>query len=144
MGKLILAFIPPALVAGMSAIVTMPAINSWYTTLRKPVFIPPYWIFAPVWTTLFFLMGIAWYLVWISSKKKEVYVAGEYFFLQLGLNLLWSVLFFAAHWPFGALVDIVLLWISIFLTIKYFLQVSKLSGYLLLPYLLWVSFATIP
>ncbi|MBI4059348.1 tryptophan-rich sensory protein [Candidatus Microgenomates bacterium] len=110
---------------------------TWYASLNKPIFSPPNFVFAPVWTILYILMGISLYLVW---KKKAVPVI---FWVQLFLNFLWSLIFFGWHNPILALVDIVALWISIFLTIKAFNRVNKLAGNLLIPYLVWVSFASV-
>jgi len=112
--------------------------------LTSLFFSPPNWIFGPVWTILYFLMGISLYMVWdknLKNKKKDKAI--KTFLLQLTLNLLWSVVFFGLHQPLLALAVIIMLWISIFMTIKYFYKISKISGYLLVPYILWVSFASI-
>lgn len=116
---------------------TFSAIPEWYSTLNKPFFSPPNWIFGPVWTALYILMGISLYLIW--QKKKVPLV----FWIQLILNAVWSIIFFRLKNPGLAFIDIVVLWIAIILTIKYFYPISKLAGYLLIPYLLWVSFAAI-
>lgn len=121
---------------------TISSIPTWYVTLNKPFFSPPNWVFAPVWTTLYILMGIALYLIWTSKIQLRQHVL-NLFFIQLGLNVLWSLIFFGWHNPLLALVDIIALWIAIVLTIKYFYPVSRLAAYLLIPYLLWVSFASI-
>lgn len=115
---------------------TVSSIPTWYATLIKPSFSPPNWIFGPVWTTLYILMGISLYLVW---KKKKVPVI---FWIQLILNAVWSMIFFGMRNPAFALVDIAVLWITIFLTIRAFYPISKLAAYLLVPYILWVGFAT--
>lgn len=131
-------------VAGIGSLVTTPSINTWYETLNKPAFNPPNWIFAPVWTLLFFCMGVSFYLIWKrGTQKKKVQKAIVLFLLQLCLNFFWSLLFFGLHSPLFAFIDIILLWIAIFLTIRSFWQVSKPAAYLLLPYLAWVSFAAI-
>ncbi len=116
---------------------TISSIPTWYATLNKPFFSPPNWVFAPVWTILYILMGISLYLVW---KKK---IVPTVFWIQLILNALWSIIFFGMRNPVLAMVNIIALWISIFLTIKAFNKINKLSGQLLYPYLTWVSFATI-
>ena len=116
---------------------TTSAIPTWYQTLNKPFFSPPNWIFAPVWTTLYILMGISLYLVWQKKKVASV------FWIQLFLNTVWSMIFFGIKNPGLALVEIVVLWVAIFLTIKAFYKINKLAGQLLLPYLIWVSFAFI-
>ena len=126
----------------IGSVFTFPAIAGWYSSIQKPVFTPPSWVFAPVWTTLFLLMGISLYLVWsrgLESKKAKtaVYIFG----LQLGLNVLWSFLFFGLQSPFLAFIEIILLWLSILATTILFYRISKPAGYLLIPYLLWVSFA---
>jgi len=132
------------LVAFLGSTATLPSIPTWYERLNKPIFSPPNWIFGPVWTILYFLMGLALYIVWdknLKNRGKER--AMDTFILQLVLNLLWSLVFFGLHSPLLALITIFLLWISIFMTIKYFYKISKVASYLLIPYLLWVSFASI-
>ncbi len=116
---------------------TASSIPTWYAALNKPFFSPPNWVFAPVWTTLYILMGISLYLVWIKKKIPAV------FWVQLILNATWSMIFFGMKNPGLALVDIIALWLSIFLTIKTFYKISKLAGRLFVPYLVWVSFASI-
>jgi len=149
----------------IGSVVTIPGVKEWFVNLQKPVFSPPNWLFAPVWSLLFLLMGISFYLVWdknwqaknkinwlknikcsekfenlfsnFSDKTKTIAI----FFIQLILNIFWSFLFFGFHNPAFAFFDLLLLWIAIFLTIIYFYRVSKWAGYLLVPYILWVSFA---
>lgn len=139
--KLFLSIIFCELAGGIGAIFTTPAISAWYVTLQKPSFTPPNWLFAPVWTLLFALMGIALYLVWTnkSQEKKTAYI---FFFIQLSLNILWSIFFFGLHNPGLAFADIILLWLTIIFTIIYFYKISKVAGLILLPYILWVSLAT--
>lgn len=123
---------------------TLSSISSWYMTLHKPFLSPPQWIFAPVWTILYALMGSALYLILMKGyKKKKVKIALLYFFAQLVCNFLWSIVFFGLRFPLLGLLDIIILDILIFLTIKTFFVVSKTAAFLLLPYLLWVSFAAI-
>lgn len=127
----------------IGAIFTMPSIDSWYATLVRPELAPPNWIFAPVWTTLYVLMGIAAFLVWHKGLgKKEVKVALAIFGVQLVLNTLWSIIFFGLQSPGWAFVEIVFLWTAIVATIVAFAKVSKLAAWLLVPYILWVSFAS--
>lgn len=121
---------------------TISSIPTWYVTLNKPAFSPPNWVFGPAWTILYILMGISLYLVW-TSKGKLKQNALNLFFVQLGLNVLWSIIFFGMRNPTLALIDIIALWVLIFLTIKSFTKISKLAGNLLIPYLLWVSFASV-
>lgn len=133
-------------VAYFSSLVTRPSVETWYTTINKPSFNPPNWLFAPVWTTLYVLMGIAGGLVWHeinSPKREEVKKAMLFFAIQLGLNALWSYLFFGLKNPLLALIEIVLLWLLIYETYIKFAKINKISGYLFVPYLLWVSFATV-
>ena len=116
---------------------TVSAIPVWYSTLVKPTFSPPNWIFGPVWTILYILMGVSLYLVWTSKKK----VVPTVFWVQLILNALWSIIFFGMHNPKLALTDILALWFFISLTIDRFAKINKLAGNLLIPYIAWVSFA---
>jgi len=133
------------LIAGfVGSVATMPSIPTWYASLQKPAFNPPNWIFGPVWTTLFIMMGVAAFLVWDKGlEKKEVRVALAVFGLQLILNVFWSVLFFGMQSPVYAFIDIIMLWASILATIIYFHGISAAAAYLLVPYILWVSFASI-
>lgn len=123
---------------------TLSTISTWYQTLQKPPFSPPNWIFGPVWTILYFLMGVAAYLVWIKGlEKRAVKTALSIFIAQLVFNFFWSILFFGLHSPLLALIDILILWILILITIIKFHKISKIASYLLIPYILWVTFATI-
>ena len=121
----------------LGSLVTIPAISGWYQTLVKPGFSPPNFLFGPVWTLLYFLMGISLYLVWIRTGNLK------WFWLQLILNSLWSFLFFGLKSPGLAFVEIVFLWLAILMTIKSFIKVHRPAAYLLYPYLTWVSFAAI-
>ncbi len=128
----------------IGSLATFPSIPTWYASLEKPAFNPPNWVFGPVWTTLYTLMGIAAFLVWRKGiSKREVKIALGIFLVQLVLNTLWSVIFFGLHFLAGGLVVIVVLWIAILLSILTFFRISKAAGALLIPYILWVSFATI-
>jgi translocator protein len=130
------------LVGLIGALATRPAIGTWYQSLEKPFFSPPNWIFGPAWTILYGLMGIAAFLVWRKGLHiTEVRRALAWFCLQLALNGVWSWLFFGLRSPLLGLIDIVLLWFVILRTIHSFLKVSRSSGWLLLPYIAWVSFA---
>lgn len=131
-------------VAFLGSAVTTPSIDGWYAGLNKPFFNPPNWLFAPVWTTLFVLMGIAAYLIWKNGENnQDVKRAIKFYFSQLVFNFLWSFIFFYLHLPLIAFIDIVILWVLIFLTIKNFKKISASAAYLLYPYLIWVSFASI-
>lgn len=122
---------------------TSSAIPTWYTTLNKPIFSPPNWLFGPVWTLLYFLMGVSFWLIWRKGwKKKKVRDASIFFGAQLFFNLIWSPAFFGLRSPLLGLMVIIPMWILIWLTIKKFETISKTAAWLLVPYLLWVSFAT--
>lgn len=142
--KLIISIIGCELVGIVGSIFTFSSIPSWYATLNKPSFSPPNWIFGPVWTILYFLMGVSFYFIWQQGwKKKKVRTARNYFLVQLGLNFIWSPIFFGFKSPSLALLMIVAMWVLTILTIKKFYSLSKWSAYLLVPYLFWISFATI-
>ena len=142
--KIVLVVLVCVSVGYLSGTVTRDSITTWYPTLVKPVFNPPNWIFAPVWTLLYIMMGIAAGLVWNRySENSLVQKALGFFAIQLGLNALWSYLFFGLHNPLLALIEIVLLWLMIFETYNQFKKIDKVAGLLMLPYLAWVSFATI-
>ena len=128
-----------------SGMVTQTSIKTWYPNLIKPSFNPPNWVFAPVWSMLFIMMGVAAGLVWsrIESENQAVRKALLFFAIQLALNMLWSFLFFGMKNPTLALVEIVILLLLIYETYIQFVKIDKIAGYLLIPYLLWVSFATV-
>jgi tryptophan-rich sensory protein len=128
----------------VGGLATAGSINTWYVNLSKPFFNPPNWIFGPVWTILYILMGIALYLVWINPPaKKNPHRAEMLFGVQLFLNILWSVIFFGLKNPLAAFLEIILLWAAILLTWQKFKEISKFAANLLVPYLAWVSFAAI-
>ncbi|MEJ2354885.1 MAG: tryptophan-rich sensory protein [candidate division WOR-3 bacterium] len=128
----------------IGSIFTTPAIPTWYANINKPTFRPPNWVFAPVWTTLFLLMGIALFLIWRKGlNEKDIKIAIAVFAFQLVLNTLWSFLFFGLKSPFAAFIEIIFLWVAILASIILFFRISRLAGALLIPYILWVSFASI-
>lgn len=127
----------------ISGLFTSDAVQGWYQDIAKPVFNPPNWLFAPVWTALYVLMGISLYLLWTSNKSKTRNLAIKYFAIQLALNFFWSILFFGARLPGLALVEIIVLWIFILLTAIVSWKINKWASYLLWPYLVWVTFATV-
>ncbi|RXA17065.1 tryptophan-rich sensory protein [Methanosarcina sp. MSH10X1] len=140
--KLLVSILLCQLAGAIGSVFTASSLENWYLLLEKPTFNPPSWVFFPVWVTLYTLMGISFYLVWEKGFQKEgVKMALLIFGVQLGLNTLWSFLFFGLKSPFYAFVEIILLWLAICLTILKFREISKLASYLLFPYLLWVSFA---
>ncbi len=142
--KLIVSVVGCELVGILGTPFTISAIPGWYATLSKPSFAPPNWIFGPAWTLLYFLMGVAFYLIWRQGwKKKPVKIAGKYFLAQLGLNFIWSPIFFGLRSPLLGLGVIVALWAMIIMTMRKFYPLSRTAFYLLIPYLLWVSFATL-
>ncbi len=142
--KLIGAILICQLAGVIGSLFTYRAIPIWYASLVKPAFNPPNWIFGPVWLTLYTLMGISAFIVLSHGwERKEVKTALYIFGGQLVLNSLWSIIFFGLRSPLYAFVEILLLLVLIVLTIYYFYKISKLSGLLLLPYLLWVSFAAL-
>lgn len=139
--KLSLSLAFPILAGGLGTLFTTDAIRTWYPTLVKPFFSPPNWLFGPVWTLLYILMGIACYQVWTAQKEhKQALVI---FAIQLALNAIWSPLFFGLHSPLLGLINISLLWIMIVWTMIAFGRIKKSAAYLLIPYIAWVSFATI-
>ena len=124
---------------------TTPNIATWYASLQKPFFSPPSWVFAPVWTTLYILMGIALWLVWRewkSTENRNARLAFTLFFTQLGLNVLWSFLFFGLRSPLAGMIGIIVLWIAILATIVVFFRISRTAGLLLIPYIAWVTAAS--
>ena len=129
----------------ISSIVTRENIPTWYALINKPFFTPPNWVFAPVWTLLYIMMGFAAGSVWnkIDTDEANVKKAFLFFLIQLALNALWSFLFFGLQNPFLASIEIILLWLMIFETYKQFKTIDKLAANLLLPYLVWVSYATL-
>lgn len=128
----------------IGSVFTSQSISTWYAELQKPLFAPPNWIFGPVWTLLFILMGISFAVVWNKyGAVKGVGVAIILFLIQLVFNILWSAAFFALRSPLLGLIDIFILLVLILLTIRIFYRVSPAGAYLLVPYALWVSFATI-
>jgi translocator protein len=130
--------------AGLGTLFTISAIPTWYATLNKPSFSPPNYLFGPVWTILYLLMGISLYLVWKKGfKNKKIKDAIYLFGIQLFLNAIWSPVFFGVHSLLLALVIIVAMWFYIIKTIKAFAKIDKTASYLLYPYLAWVSFASI-
>ncbi|MFZ3076948.1 MAG: TspO/MBR family protein [Candidatus Aenigmatarchaeota archaeon] len=132
------------LLAGVvGSIFTVSAIPSWYATLAKPFFAPPNWVFAPVWTTLYVLMGISLFLVWRKGFSKKTKGAIGIFGIQLALNVLWSLAFFGLKSPIAGLVVIVALWAAIAATIMKFMKISRNADLLLIPYIVWVSIAAL-
>lgn len=140
--KLIIAIVGSELAGIIGSVFTTPSIAGWYAGLIKPAINPPAWVFGPVWTTLFALMGVAVFLIWKKGiERTDVKVAIGIFIFQLVLNTLWSIIFFGLHSPGGAFIEILLLWLAILSTIIIFAKISRPAAWLLLPYIFWVSFA---
>ena len=129
--------------AGIGSAATVSQLEGWYASLSKPSWNPPNWIFGPVWTTLFAMMAIAAWLVWRSAGFSRGRLSLSWFGIQLMLNVGWSVLFFGLQRPGFAVIEIVLLWLAIAITISLFRRHSKLAAALMVPYLGWVSFASV-
>ena len=140
--KLVISLIICQCAGLIGSVFTTPAIPTWYAALEKPFFTPPNWLFAPAWATLYLLMGVAAFLLWRRGLSQEgVKPALVIFLVQLVLNTLWSVIFFGLESPLGGVIVIVVLWVAILFTILKFFRLSVVAGSLLLPYILWVSFA---
>jgi benzodiazapine receptor len=122
---------------------TMPSIPTWYASLNKPSFSPPNWLFGPAWTVLYILMTVSAFLIWQKRENPQTKKALTFYFIQLTLNTLWSIIFFGWHNLGLAFAEIVFLWFFILLTLINFYKVKKLTGILFIPYILWVSFAAI-
>lgn len=132
------------LVGILGSFFTITSIATWYTTLNKPFFNPPNYLFGPVWTILYALMGYSVFLVWEKGlKKKGVKEALKLFVIQLFLNGIWTPIFFGVKELSSALLVIIVMWIFILKTILKFYHINKMASYLLVPYLIWVSFATL-
>jgi benzodiazapine receptor len=128
--------------AGIGSLFTSKSVNTWYTQLRKPEWTPPNWIFGPAWTTLYLMMAISAWLVWRSSDWYSARFALALFAIQLVLNTMWSIAFFGLHEVGPAFGEILLLWMMIIATAVAFLPLSLLAAWLLIPYIVWVAFAS--
>lgn len=129
--------------ADLGAWFTFQSLATWYAELKKPAFQPPGWVFAPVWTALYVAMAVAAWLVWRQRNRTPALYPLLLFATQLSLNVAWSYSFFYLRRPELALADIILLWLAIAATMSAFWNSSRVAGWLLLPYLLWVSFAAV-
>lgn len=138
--KLIISILIPLAVGGLSALLTMGSMQE-FATLNKPPLSPPGWLFPVVWTVLYILMGIASYLVSTSSKPYRSRTALTVYAIQLVFNFFWSIIFFNLEWYLFAFIWLVALWILIIITAVLFYRISKPAGYLMIPYILWVTFA---
>ncbi len=139
---LLVCMLLPLFVGGISGYATAAGIQDWYVTLHKPSFNPPNYLFGPVWTILYLLMGVSLFIIWRSNQGRKRREALKIFAIQITLNFLWSFLFFKFNLVGLALVDILMIWLTIVLMIVIFRRVNKIAAYLQIPYLLWVTFAT--
>lgn len=139
----LIAIIIPQIAGAIGSIFSFSSIPTWYATLVRPSIAPPNWVFGPVWTTLFLLMGISSFIIYQKGiDRPDVRRALYVFFIQLILNATWSILFFGLNDIGAALTEIVGLWVIILANIILFWRISKIAGYILIPYILWVSFAS--
>jgi len=141
--KLIISLVLPLAVGAISGLFTADAIPNWYASLNRPSFNPPNWLFGPVWTTLYILMGISLYMIWTLAPGKERNLALAAFAIQLVLNFGWSFFFFYFKTLGFALIEIVALWSSIVVMLVLFYKLKPMAAYINIPYLVWVSFATV-
>ncbi len=142
--KLIISIAIPLAIGFLGSYFTRPEIDTWYQTIEKPSWQPPNWVFGPVWTTLYIMMGIAFFLVWKDeSRGRNRKLAMIFWSMQLVLNFFWSWIFFNQHELGLALAEIIVLWIFIFITIVLFGKINKIAAWLMVPYISWVSFASL-
>lgn len=141
--KLIVSIALPLGLGAIAGLFTAEAIPVWYKTLNRPSFNPPNWLFGPVWTTLYILMGISFFLVWNQSASKKRNLAILVFLLQMALNFFWSFIFFYFNQIGIALIEIIFLWVSIVIMLVLFYKIKPIAAYINIPYLLWVTFASI-
>lgn len=142
--KLVVSIVACLAAGAIGSVFTRSAIPTWYATLEKPFFTPPNWLFAPAWTLLYILMGVAAFLVWRKGlENRGVRIALIVFLIQLALNALWSVVFFGLESPLYGLIVIVVLWAAILITVIKFFRISRVASVLMWPYLLWVTFAAV-
>lgn len=141
--KFLVSIIIPLSLGAIAGMFTSQSVPEWYATLNRPSFNPPSWIFGPVWTTLYILMGISFFIIWKQDVSKERNRAILVYLLQLLLNFAWSFIFFYFNMIGLALVEIILLWISIVMMLVVFYKIKPIASYINIPYLLWVTFATV-
>lgn len=141
--KLLLSILLPIGLGSIAGIFTAEAVPEWYVSLNRPSFNPPNWLFGPVWTALYLLLGISFFLIWKQPANKERNVAIFVFLFQLLLNFGWSFIFFYYNLIGLALIEIVVLWINIVIMLVLFYKIKPLAAYMNIAYLLWVTFATI-
>lgn len=141
--KLIVSLIIPLFVGAVAGMFTSQAVPTWYASLNRPSFSPPNWVFGPMWTSLYILLGFSFFLIWKENPSQQKNLAITVFAIQMLLNFMWNFIFFYFNMIGIALLEIILLWISIAVMIYLFYKLKPFAAYLNIPYLLWVSFATI-
>ena len=142
--KLFVSLLITLSVGIIAGLFTRTAVHGWYALANKPSFNPPNWLFGPVWTILYIMMGIALWLVWKTEAEKTIkQTALILFAVQLMLNFIWSFIFFYYQQTGWALADIILLWLAILCTIIWFNKITSTAAWLLVPYIFWVSFASL-
>ena len=142
--RLIICIALPQMAGLVGSFFTAPAITGWYASLQKPSFNPPNWLFGPVWFLLYVLMGISAYLVWEKlAENKKAKGAMRLFWIHLFFNASWSIIFFGFQNPGLAFINIIIIWLLIIALIVKFWKISRWASYLLIPYFLWVSFASV-
>jgi translocator protein len=130
-------------IGALGGIATASGVNDWYTTIQKPSFNPPNYIFGPVWSVLYLLMGVSFYMIIQSPKSKIRTLAEIIFFVQIFLNFAWSFLFFKFQLLGLSFLEIILIWSSVLMMIIVFRKINKIAAYLQIPYFLWLSFASV-
>lgn len=141
--KLGVAIIIPLVVGFTSSFATLGSLSTFFDVLNKPAWTPPAWVFGPIWTTLYILMGIALFLVWREGfERRDVKIAILVFAIQLILNFFWTIIFFGFGSLIGGLIEIIFLWLAILINIILFYRISKAAGLLLVPYIIWVTIAS--
>ncbi len=143
LSKLVVSLVLPIGLGSIAGAFTAKAIPEWFATLNKPSFNPPSYLFGPVWTVLYILMGVSMFLIWNTPKTELRQKALIVFGVQLFFNFWWSILFFSFHAIFLSVIDILLVWVLIIFMITLFKKIKPVAAYLQIPYLLWVTFATI-
>lgn len=142
--KVLISLLIPFSAGAIGSLFTTQSIPTWYSTLNRASFNPPNWVFGPAWTILYILMSISLFLILDSNaSKKDKRMPLIIFLIQIVLNALWSIIFFGLRSPLAAFISIIFLWVSILLNIIEFYKIKKIAGLILLPYILWVTFASI-
>jgi translocator protein len=141
--KLIVSLLLPLGLGSIAGLITSEAVPEWFAALNRPSFSPPNWLFGPVWTTLYILLGLSFFLIWKQEASRQRNQAIIIFFVQMALNFGWSFIFFYFNMIGLALIEIVLLWISIIIMLLLFYKIKPAAAYMNIPYLIWVTFASV-